>query len=153
MGSVNGGYIADDARSHVSGYSLNKSGQLMRSRSLAEGQPQRAMSAMSGRYLASGLPLNAMMGTSSMGLTGLGMSAMPGMSAMSGMSAMALSPMGLSRAGSATPLLKCRHKSRRQNEPRTSHASRPAPPPGTDLTDDADKSDQHVDTTPPTSSA
>ena len=54
MGSVNGGFIGDDARSHVSGYSLNKGSgmNLMRSRSLAEGQSQRAMSAMSGRYLS-----------------------------------------------------------------------------------------------------
>ena len=55
MGSVNGAFIGDDARSHMSGYSLNKAGgmNLMRSRSLAEGQSQRAMSAMSGRYLSS----------------------------------------------------------------------------------------------------
>lgn len=55
MGSVNGGFIGDDARSQVSGYSLNKGSgmNLMRSRSLAEGQTQRAMSAMSGRYLSS----------------------------------------------------------------------------------------------------
>ena len=55
MGSVNGGFIPDDLRSHVSGYSLGKAGvNLVRSRSLADGQSQRSMSALSshGRYLA-----------------------------------------------------------------------------------------------------
>ena len=67
MGSVNGGYIQDDARSHVSGYSISKAGaNLVRSRSLADGQSQRSMSAMSGRYILThnlhGIPINMGLG-------------------------------------------------------------------------------------------
>lgn len=111
MGSVNGGFIADDARSHVSGYSVNKSANganLLRSRSLIDGQAQRSVSAMSGRgasYLPPGLHHSGMgpMGHPLSGLHGLGLSPL-GMAGLSGsMSAMAglptLSGMGLSRAG------------------------------------------------------
>lgn len=112
MGSVNGGFIADDARSHVSGYSVNKSANgvnLLRSRSLIDGQAQRSVSAMSGRgasYLPPGLHhsgLSGPMGHHLSGLHGLGLSPL-GMAGLSGsMSAMAglptLSGMGLSRAG------------------------------------------------------
>lgn len=103
MGSVNGGYIADDARSHVSGYSMNKaSGNLMRSRSLIDAQSQRSVSALSGRggaYLPpamhSGLGAHLGLG---MGLGGLAMPGLGGsMSAMAGLPP--LSGMGLSRAG------------------------------------------------------
>lgn len=111
MGSVNGGFIADDARSHVSGYSVKNSANganLLRSRSLIDGQAQRSVSAMSGRgasYLPPGLHHGGMgpMGHPLSGLHGLGLSPL-GMASLSGsMSAMAglptLSGMGLSRAG------------------------------------------------------
>ena len=77
MGSVNGGFIPDDARSHVSGYSLNKAGvNLARSRSLADGQSQRSMSAMSGRYLPPhglhGMPMSMGLGMG-LGVPNMGM--------------------------------------------------------------------------------
>lgn len=109
MGSVNGGFIADDARSHVSGYSMNKSANggvnLLRSRSLIDGPTQRSVSAMSGRgpsYLPPGLHhgMSGAMGhhLSAMGLGPLGMAGMGGsMNAMAGLPT--LSGMGLSRAG------------------------------------------------------
>lgn len=112
MGSVNGGFIADDARSHVSGYSVNKSGNggvnLLRSRSLIDGPTQRSVSALSGRgpsYLPPGLhhgmsgPMgHHMNGLHGMGLGPLGMAGLGGsMNAMAGLPT--LSGMGLSRAG------------------------------------------------------
>ena len=113
MGSVNGGFIADDARSHVSGYSVNKSinsgANLLRSRSLIDAQAQRSVSAMSGRggsYLPPGLhhtglggPLgHHLSGLHSLGLSPLGMAGLSGsMGAMAGLPT--LSGMGLSRAG------------------------------------------------------
>ncbi|XP_057372454.1 uncharacterized protein LOC130693341 isoform X1 [Daphnia carinata] len=111
MGSVNGGFIADDARSHVSGYSVNKSGNggvnLLRSRSLIDGPTQRSVSALSGRgpsYLPPGLHhgMGGAMGHHLSGLHGMGLGPL-GMAGMGGsMNAMAglptLSGMGLSRA-------------------------------------------------------
>lgn len=106
MGSVNGAFVADDARSHVSGYSMNKSaaaGNLIRSRSLIDGQSARSVSAMSGRggaYLPpamhhAGLGQHLGMG---MGLGGLAMPGLGGsMNAMAGLPT--LTGMGLSRAG------------------------------------------------------
>ena len=98
-GSVNGGFIPDDARSHASGSNVN----LMRSRSLIDGQvlqPNgRSVSALSGRgatYLPPGLHHQ---------FAGAGFSGLHGMAGLSGsMSAMAglptaLSGLGLSRAG------------------------------------------------------
>jgi len=161
MGSVNGAFIGDDARSHMSGYSLNKAGgmNLMRSRSLAEGQSQRAMSAMSGRYLSSH-PLhhlngmNGMMGSIN-GLAGMpGMPGIPGMAGLTGMGAMpgmagmvGMAGMGLSRAGSATPLLKCRHNTQRR---RTERKTQVTPAATAARCHDDDKG---AETTPPTSSA
>lgn len=98
MGSVNGGFIPDDARSHVSSYSMhaNSKGQpvnLVRSRSLADGQSQRSMSQMSGRYLPShglhGMPMSMPIGTHGMSMAGL---QVPNMG------------LGMSRSGTVLPL-------------------------------------------------
>lgn len=106
MGSVNGAFIPDDARSHVSGYSMNKSGaagNLIRSRSLIDGQSARSVSALSGRggtYLPPAMHhsgLGPHLGGLGMGLGGLAMPGLGGsMNAMAGLPT--LTGMGLSRA-------------------------------------------------------
>lgn len=113
MGSVNGGFIGDDARSHVSGYSVkpgSAGANLLRSRSLIDAQAaHRSVSALSGRggsYLPPGIHPGGMAGLGhplsglhGMGLGHLGMAGLSGsMGAMAGLPT--LSGMGLSRAGS-----------------------------------------------------
>ena len=84
MGSVNGGFIGDDSRSHVSGYSMNKASvngsgvNLIRTRSLVDGQG-RSISALSGGRGATYLPPGLHHGLGAMGhhsinqLAGLGL--------------------------------------------------------------------------------
>ena len=105
-GATNGGFIPDDARSHASGYSMNKAGgvNLLRTRSLVDGQVQppggRSVSALSGRgptYLPPGLH-HQFSGAGLSGLSGLNMAGLTGsMGAMAGLPT--LSGLGLSRAG------------------------------------------------------
>lgn len=121
MGSVNGGFIGDDSRSHVSGYSMNKASvngsgvNLIRTRSLVDGQgqqqqQQRSISALSGRgatYLPPGLhhsSLGAMghhhLAGLGLGLGGLNMGPLGGSMNMAGLPT--LSGLGaLSRAGNS----------------------------------------------------
>ena len=142
MGSVNGGFVADDARSHVSGYSVNKSGNgvnLLRSRSLIDGQAQRSVSALSGRggaYLPPGLHhgMSSAMGHHLSGLHGMGGLGPLGMAGLSGsMSAMAglptLTGMGLSRAGRTGCSGKA-VKTLNQNGPQKRHQTKTRNPTG-----------------------
>lgn len=152
-GSVNGGFIPDDARSHASGYSLNKSSggvNLIRSRSLIDGQvPQtgRSVSALSGRgatYLPPGL--HHQFSAAGMGLTGLNMAGLSGsMSTMAGLPT--LSGLGLSRAGKQHLKKECSNKCHPNTTKKTLTTSATCPVSTTKTTNQRDRKSLSTSTT------